>query len=160
MFEKSKQLKKKLRLQIKRQAGFTFIEIMIVVVIIGFLVSIVAPEIIGRLGKAKLVTAQTQLGNIEAALEQYYLDCGSFPTTEQGLAALCVKPNISPIPKGWDGAYLKKEVPKDPWGNEFIYNYPGEKNANGYDLYSLGRDGQEGGSGEDSDITNWSNLEL
>lgn len=144
----------------KGEAGFTFIEIMIVVVIIGFLVSIVAPEIIGRLGKAKVITAQTQLGNLEAALEQYYLDCGNFPTTEQGLEALRVKPTISPVPKGWDGAYLKREVPTDPWGNHYIYVNPGEKNPHGYDLYSYGRDGQEGGSGEDTDITNWTNYQM
>ncbi|AZR72565.1 type II secretion system protein GspG [Anoxybacter fermentans] len=150
---------KKLQQCLRNQKGFTFVEIMIVVVIIGFLTSVVVPQIIGRVGKAKQVTAQNQINNLELALDQYYLDCGRYPTTEQGLQALVKKPTISPIPKGWDGPYFKKDIPKDPWGNDYIYKYPGEHNPDSYDLYSLGRDGQEGGTGEDADITNWSNLE-
>lgn len=150
---------KKLRECCSNQRGFTFIEIMIVVIIIGFLASIVAPSLLSRIGETKQITAEAQIKNIEAALEQYYLDCGQFPTTDQGLQALMIEPNISPVPKGWDGPYFKREIPKDPWGNEFTFRSPGIKNPKTYDLFSLGKDGQEGGSGEKADITNWSNLE-
>lgn len=150
---------KKFREKLKSEAGFTFIEIMIVVVIIGFLASVVGPQIIGRVGKARTVTAQNQIGTLDMALEQYYLDTGRYPTSDQGLAALRVKPQISPVPKNWDGPYLKREVPVDPWGYEYQYKCPGDHNPNSYDLYSLGKDGQEGGTGEDADITNWSNVE-
>lgn len=150
---------KKIREKLANNAGFTFIEIMIVVVIIGFLTAIIGPQIIGRIDQAKQVTAQNQLGNIEMALDQYYLDCGQYPTTEQGLKALRQKPTTSPVPEDWNGPYMKKEVPKDPWGNKYHYKYPGEKNPSSYDLYSLGKDGQEGGTGDNEDITNWSNME-
>ena len=150
---------RKLREYCGNEAGVTFIEILIVVIIIGFIASIVAPSLFGQIGKTKLITAEAQIKNIEAGLEQYYLDCGQFPTTDQGLRALMVKPNISPVPKGWDGPYFKRDIPKDPWGNEFIYKSPGLQNPKTYDLYSFGKDGQVGGAGEAADITNWSNLE-
>lgn len=150
---------KKIREKLASEAGFSFIEIMIVVVIIGFLASVVGPQIIGRVGKAKTVTAQNQIGTLDMALEQYFLDTGQYPTTDQGLGALRVQPNISPTVSNWDGPYLKRAVPTDPWGVEYYYKCPGIHNPNSYDLYSFGKDGQEGGSGEDADITNWDNVE-
>ncbi len=146
--------------RMSNQRGFSFIEIMIVVIIIGFLASIVGPQIIGRVGKAKQVTAQSQLTNIKLALEQYYLDCGSYPSSEQGLGALVENPGDSSVVNKWTGPYISKAVPKDPWGYDYHYTCPGEHSTEGYDLYSLGSDNQEGGSGENTDITNWSNLDL
>lgn len=149
----------KLQKNLRKEAGFTFIEIMIVIVIIGFLASIVGPQVIGRVGKARTVSAQNQIGTFDTALEQYYLDNGAYPTTEQGLQALYTKPGISPVPKNWNGPYVQREIPKDPWGNPYIYKCPGEHNAKSYDLYSYGKDGQEGGTGESADITNWTNTQ-
>lgn len=150
---------KKLRESLRQEAGFTFIEIMIVVIIIGLLASIVAPQVLKRLGQAQTTAAQDQIGTLQVALDQYYLDSGQYPTTEQGLEALRTKPTLSPVPNGWQGPYLQRDVPKDPWGNPYYYKQPGEHNTSGYDLYSLGKDGQEGGSGDDVDITNWSNTQ-
>lgn len=148
---------KKLRERLREEAGFTFIEIMIVVIIIGLLASIVAPQVLNRLGQAQTTAAKDQIGTLQLALDQFYLDCGQYPTTEQGLDALRNKPTLSPVPNGWYGPYLQREVPKDPWGNPYYYKQPGEHNTTSYDLYSLGKDAQEGGSGESADITNWSN---
>lgn len=149
----------KLQQNVRKEAGFTFIEIMIVIVIIGFLASIVGPQVIGRVGKARTVSAQNQLGTFDTALEQYYLDNGTYPTTEQGLQGLYAKPGISPVPKNWNGPYVQREIPKDPWGNPYIYKCPGEHNPKSYDVYSYGKDGQEGGTGESADITNWTNTQ-
>ena len=149
----------KFRKHFRSEAGFSFIEIMIVVVIIGFLASVVGPQLLGRVGKAKTVSAQNQMETFNLALEQYYLDNGMYPTTEQGLAALYTKPSISPVPKNWTGRYLQRDVPKDPWGNPYLYKCPGDHNTKTFDIYSNGKDGQEGGTGENADITNWSNIE-
>lgn len=135
----------------RQQAGFTLIELLVVLVILGLLVSIVAPNVMSRLGGAKLKTARMQVEDLGAALELYYLDLGRYPSTEQGLVALIEKP---PDVSKWSGPYLKKsQIPKDPWGNEYQYRSPGEHGA--FDLLSLGKDDAEGGEGENADIRSW-----
>jgi general secretion pathway protein G len=130
--------------------GFTLLELLVVMAIIGLLAGYVGPKYFGQLGKAEVKAARAQIDALDKALDQYRLDVGRYPNTEQGLNALMVKP--AAISK-WAGPYLKKEVPLDPWGKPYIYKSPGEHGE--YDLSSLGRDGRPGGSGEDADITNW-----
>lgn len=134
----------------QRQAGFTLIELMVVMFILGLLAMLVAPRLMGRVGKAKQNTAQTQIQMLATALDLYHLDVGRYPTDEEGLKALYVKPENLP---SWSGPYLDKQVPKDPWGRDYLYKNPGEHGP--YDLSSLGADGQAGGDGENADITNW-----
>jgi general secretion pathway protein G len=141
---------------IRDQRGFTLIEIMVVLIIIGLLAGIVVPKLIGRTDEAKKTKAQVQIKNIESALDLYKLDSGSYPTTEQGLSSLVERPTIGEIPKGWkEGGYLDK-MPKDSWGNLYVYLSPGVHGD--YDLYSYGADGEEGGEGKYADIQSW-NLE-
>ncbi len=141
----------------KKRNGFTFIEIMAVVVIISILIALVAPRLIGRTGEAREQAAKADIeANIALALDLYALDNGSYPTTEQGLSALVTKPNAAPVPENWRGPYLKKGIPKDPWGRPYLYRYPGERNQEDYDLYSYGADGVEGG---EDDIINWDEAE-
>ena len=135
--------------------GFTLIEILVVIIVLGLLAALVGPRILGRVSEAKSAAARTQIELLGLALDNYRLDNGSYPTTEQGLAALQVIPTRDPIPLNWRGPYLRKAVPLDPWGRAYLYKSPGEHNASGYDLYTLGRDGQLGGEGEDADITSW-----
>jgi general secretion pathway protein G len=116
------------------------------------LAGIVGPQIVGRLSEAKSTTARTQIELMSVALDGYRLDNGSYPTTEQGLAALRDKPTRAPAPANWRGPYLRKAVPLDPWGRPYIYRAPGERNPTGFDLESLGRDGKAGGEGEDADL--------
>ncbi|HTN34007.1 MAG TPA: type II secretion system major pseudopilin GspG [Marinobacter sp.] len=139
----------------KRAAGrgFTLIEIMVVMVILGLLVAIVAPNIMGRSDQAKVTIAQTQLKNIQSALDLYRLDNSQYPSTQQGLEALVSKPSGSPEPKNWNPEGYLKSVPVDPWGTEFQYISPGSEGP--YDLYSFGSDGQEGGDGDAADISVW-----
>ena len=134
-----------------KQKGFTLIEIMVVVVIIGVLIGLVAPNILGRVDEARVTAAQADITTLEQALEMYKLDNLNFPSTDQGLKALVEKPTGSPEPRKWNPAgYLKKGLPKDPWGNDYQYISPG---ANGpFDLYSFGADGRDGGEGYDADI--------
>ncbi len=133
--------------------GFTLIEIMVVVIILGILASIIVPRLTGRTEQARITKAKVDIKNIESALELFKLDNGFYPSTEQGLEALVEKPTIGRIPKNWkEGGYLKK-LPIDPWGNEYVYLSPGEHGD--FDLYSLGADGREGGTGGDADIGNW-----
>ena len=135
-----------------RQAGFTLIEIMVVVIIIGILAAIVAPNVIGRVDDAQITKAHAEIRNIESALKFYRLDNFQYPTSEQGLEALVTRPN-DPNVRNWKpGGYLDR-LPKDPWGNEYQYLNPGN-NAE-IDIYSLGRDGRPGGEGLDADIGNW-----
>lgn len=139
----------------KREGGFTFLEILIVIMIIGVLTAIVGPNLVSNVGKSKQTAAKDQVRILELALKQYYADTGQFPTTSQGLESLRRKPTTSPVPESWDGPYLDKNVPKDPWGRDYVYVSPGRESDVGYDLYSLGSDGKRGGSGEAADITNW-----
>lgn len=136
-----------------KNRGFTLIEILVVMVILGMLAALVVPNIIGRGDDAKVDTAKIEIHNIANTLDMYKLDNHSYPSTEQGLEALVTKPSGSPEPKNWqqDG-YLSKP-PHDPWGNPYQYISPGEHGA--FDLYSLGADGQEGGEGYAADIGNW-----
>jgi general secretion pathway protein G len=130
--------------------GFTLLELLVVLVILGLLVSYVAPRFFGQVGKSEVKVAKAQIKALEDALDQYRLDVGRYPSSEQGLAVL----NSQPTGEArWQGPYLKKGVPNDPWGNPYQYRVPGEHGE--LDLYSLGKDGQPGGSGEATDITNW-----
>ncbi len=136
----------------KSRAGFTLVELMVVIVVIGLLAGLVAPQIIGRVGDARIATAKAQVELIGVALENYRLDNGAYPATNQGLAALRQRPAGFAGAPDWRGPYLKKPVPQDPWGRPYIYRFPDEKDPNGFVLMSLGRDGQPGGGGEDRDI--------
>ncbi len=131
--------------------GFTLMELLIVMVILGLLAALVGPRLFGKVGKAKIKAAKAQITLLETALDEFRLDVGRYPTTEEGLKALVEKPTDAP---GWDGPYLKKnKVPLDPWGHPYHYKCPGDHGD--YDLYSLGRDGEPGGQGEDADVTSW-----
>ncbi|MDD3992406.1 MAG: type II secretion system major pseudopilin GspG [Desulfobacterales bacterium] len=139
----------------KHSRGFTLIELMVVIVILGILALYVAPKIMGRPDEAKQVKAKMDIASLETALKLYRLDNGFYPSTEQGLAALVQMPQSGQIPKNWkEGGYLEKgQVPKDPWGNEFVYLSPG--NHGDFDIICYGGDGVAGGEGTDKDITNW-----
>ncbi len=134
----------------QRLLAFTLLELLVVVAIIGLLAGYVGPKYFGQLGKAETKAARAQLDGLEKALDQYRLDVGRYPSTEQGLNALMVQPSGA---TKWLGPYLKKGIPPDPWGRPYLYKSPGEHGD--IDLYSYGRDGSQGGTGEDSDITNW-----
>ena len=136
----------------RRRSGFTLLELIVVIIVLGLLAGIVAPQIIGRLSEAKSTTAKTQIELLSVALDGYRLDNGSYPTTDQGLAALRERPTRSPVPANWRGPYLRKAVPMDPWGRPYLYRAPGERNPSAFDLESLGRDGKAGGEGEDADV--------
>jgi general secretion pathway protein G len=130
--------------------GFTLLELLVVLVILGLLVGYVAPRYFGQVGKSEIKVARAQIKALEDALDQYRLDVGRYPTTEQGLTALNTQPSGE---TRWQGPYLKKAVPPDPWGNPYQYRAPGEHGE--VDVYSFGTDGQSGGTGEAADITNW-----
>lgn len=149
----SETMKSKTMNKLSRSRGFTLIEIMVVMVILGLLVAIVAPNIMGRSDEAKVTIAKTQLKNIQSALDLYRLDNSQYPSTQQGLEALVSKPSGSPEPKNWNPEGYMKNVPEDPWGNEFQYVSPGTEGP--YDLYSYGSDGQEGGEGDAADLSVW-----
>ena len=136
----------------KRRSGFTLVEIMVVVVIIGLLAGIVVPMIGARLEEARRTTARTQIKAFENALEMYRMRVGRYPTTQQGLEALVRRPTTAPIPNNYPAEPYMKEIPLDPWGNPYIYRSPGERRP--YDIISTGRTGEEGGEGLDADITN------
>lgn len=136
----------------RNKTGFTLIELMLVVIIIGVLAAMVVPRLAGRSEQARQAAAMADIeANIATVLDLYELDVGQYPTTEQGLSALKTKPTSSPIPKDWRGPYLKK-TPVDPWGRPYIYKSPGGHNIVDYDLASWGRDGIEGGG---DDVVNW-----
>lgn len=130
--------------------GFTLIELLVVVVIIGLLAGFVAPRYFSQLGRSEVQIARAQIDSFEKALDQYRLDTRRYPTSDQGLKALVERPLSEP---NWNGPYLRKSVPLDPWGREYQYKAPGTKGD--YDILSYGRDGQPGGSGEEADITNF-----
>ena len=130
--------------------GFTLLELLVVLVILGLLAGYVGPRYFAQIGKSQAKVARAQLDALEKALDQYRLDLGRYPSTEQGLKALFDRP---PNEAKWAGPYLKKLPPPDPWGRPFLYRSPGERDE--YDLYSLGKDGLPGGSGEAADVTSW-----
>ncbi|VBB41978.1 pseudopilin, cryptic, general secretion pathway [uncultured Desulfatiglans sp.] len=137
----------------RRQQGFTLIELLIVMVIIGLLAALVGPRMFGKVDESRQRSAKAQISLFETALDTYRLDTGKYPTTDEGLEALRTKPSGV---ERWDGPYLNKEVPKDPWGNEYVYQSPGEHGD--YDLKSYGADGSPGGEGSDMDIVNWKDI--
>ncbi|MBE3574575.1 MAG: type II secretion system major pseudopilin GspG [Firmicutes bacterium] len=137
------------------QAGFTLLEVLVVMMIIGLLAAFVAPSVFHRLDESRRVAAQNQIAIFGTALENYRLDVGQFPTTEQGLPALLEPPSVPPAAEHWNGPYLEKKVPLDPWGHAYVYRCPGDHNPRSYDLYSYGKDGREGGTGPDADVVNW-----
>ena len=139
----------------QKRAGFTLIEILVVIVVIAVLATLVAPNVFKHVGEAKNVTARSQIEMLGAALDAYRLDTGRYPTTAQGLAALWQSPMQEPRPPNWKGPYLRKEVPLDPWGRAYVYICPGQHITAGYDLLSYGADGQAGGDGEATDVVSW-----
>jgi len=140
--------------QRKNERGFTLVELLIVMIILGLLAALVAPRMFGKVGKSKQKAAQSQIALFETAIDTYRLDIGKFPGTDQGLMALRVKPEGE---EKWDGPYLPKEIPLDPWGHPYEYRYPGEHGD--YDILSYGADGQPGGEEENADIVNWKSIE-
>lgn len=133
-----------------RQNGFTLLELLVVMVIIGLLVGYVGPKYFAQIGKSEIKATRAQIDALEKVLDQYRLDTGHYPSTEQGLASLNSKPANDPK---WSGPYLKKTLPLDPWGNAYQYKSPGEHGE--YDLFSFGKDGQPGGADEMADIVSW-----
>ena len=137
-------------IRLRNQRGFTLIELLVVIIVLGLLVGLVGPRIFGRVGQSKQATAKAQIELIGAGLDQYRLDVGGYPNTSQGLDAL----QKSPGGTNWAGPYLKKSVPKDPWGNAYKFRCcPGQFGE--YDLWSEGADGAPGGEGENADVTSW-----
>jgi len=139
----------------KRQGGFTLIELMVVIIILGVLAGLIIPRVMGRPDEARQAKAKMQMESMESALKLYKLDNSVYPTTEQGLKALVEAPTVGNVPRNWrQGGYLEKgKVPKDPWGNEFLYVSPGSHGD--FDLTSQGADGVPGGDGANKDIHNW-----
>ena len=134
----------------RKTAGFTLLELLVVIVIIGLLAGYVGPRYFAQVGKSEVKVALAQIDGLGKALDQYRLDTGHYPSMEQGLAALVTKPSEE---AKWNGPYLKKAVPADPWDKPYNYRYPGQHGD--YDLFSYGKDGREGGTGENADITSW-----
>lgn len=132
------------------QQGFTLLELLVVLVIIGLLAGYVGPKYFAQIGKSETKVARAQIDALEKALDQYRIDTGHYPTVDLGLAALNTKPANE---LQWDGPYLKKQVPLDPWGKAYIYHQPGEHGD--VDLFSYGKDGVIGGTGENTDVSNW-----
>ncbi|CAE6904040.1 Type II secretion system core protein G [Pseudomonas marincola] len=133
-----------------RTQGFTLLELLVVLVVLGLLAGIVAPKYFSQLGRSEVKVAKTQIEGLGKALDIYRLETGHYPTTEQGLAALNVAPSDEPK---WAGPYLHKGIPQDPWGRDYVYRSPGENGE--FDLLSMGKDGQPGGEGDNAEITSW-----
>ncbi|MGE8410020.1 MAG: type II secretion system major pseudopilin GspG [Pseudomonas sp.] len=132
------------------QHGFTLLELLVVLVVLGLLAGIVAPRYFSQLGRSEAKVARAQIEGLAKALDLYRLEVGRYPSSEQGLQALVSAPSDE---ARWSGPYLQKKVPDDPWGHAYLYRYPGENGE--YDLFSLGKDGQPGGDGENAEITSW-----
>jgi general secretion pathway protein G len=130
--------------------GFTLLELLVVMVIIGLLAGYVGPKLFGQIGKSETKVARAQIDALQKALDQYRIDIGRYPSTQQGLAGLVTRPMDEPR---WQGPYLAKAVPPDPWGRPYLYRAPGEHGE--YDLQSLGRDGAPGGTGDNADLNSW-----
>ena len=135
----------------RRQRGFTLIELLVVMVIIGLLGALVGPRLFRNIGRSRVTAAKTQIAMFQSALGQYKLEVGVFPSTEEGLTALRVRPTSA---RNWDGPYLQKEIPLDPWSNEYVYRFPGEF-GDQPDIISYGADGREGGEDENADVVSW-----
>jgi general secretion pathway protein G len=138
------------------QAGWTLIETLIVIAIVMVLTATVGFMAVGSLEKARIAGTRAQIDSFCVALESYYIDCGNYPTSEQGLSALRKKPEVEPVSDGWSGPYVYKDAPKDPWGHEYEYTVPGA-DGNPYGIRSFGADGRDGGEGKNADITSWEN---
>ena len=131
--------------------GFTLLELLVVMVVIGLLAGLVAPRYFAQVGKSQVKVARAQIDSLDKALDQFRLDVGRYPTSEEGLQSLVVQPSGE---QKWAGPYLKKGVPADPWGRPYVYEQPGTHTGD-FDLLSYGKDGRPGGTGEDADVTNW-----
>lgn len=142
--------------KVHNSKGFTLIEVMVVVVILGILATFLVPKIINRPDEARIAKVKNDIKAVESSLKLYKIDNGIYPTTEQGLQALIEKPDMEPIPRNWKkGGYLNsEEAPKDPWGREYIYRSPGDEGRD-YEIISYGADGKEGGEGMNADIKNY-----
>jgi general secretion pathway protein G len=142
-------MKRKRQAPRRGRGGFTLIELLLVLVILSVLAAVVVPKFTRRSEQARITAARTDIANLEVALDAFEIDTGRFPTSQEGIGALVEEPSDV---TDWRGPYIKRGVPKDPWGNPYVYQYPGDHNEDGYDLYSFGPDGQRGGD----DIDNWS----
>ena len=142
---------KQLKSRVGLASGFTLLELLVVMAIIGLLAGFVAPRYFAQVGKSQVKVARAQIDAFDKALDQFRLDVGRYPTTEEGLQALVVQLSSEP---SWRGPYLKKAVPADPWGRPYVYEQPGAHTGD-FDLQSYGRDGRPGGTGEDADVTNY-----
>jgi len=143
--------------ELKKRGGFTLIELIIVMVIIGILAGVVVMNVGPRVEHAKRTRALAELKEMDTMLEAYHADSGLYPTTQQGLQALITQPTTPPLPRNWQGPYMKnrRRPPLDPWGNEYVYISPGNENPTSFDLYSYGADGRAGGTGNDADVVLW-----
>lgn len=137
----------------KRQGGFSLIEIMVVIVIMGLLLSVIGPAVFDNIKQAQAQTVRGHMGSLKTALQSYRLDNYNYPTTEQGLQALASKPSAEPVPRKWRSEGYMEKIPKDPWERDYIYNSPADGHP--FDIVTLGRDGVRGGEGEDADLSYW-----
>jgi general secretion pathway protein G len=131
--------------------GFTLVELLVVIVVLGLLAGLIGPQLFGRVGEARTTTARTQMALLATALDGYRLDNGGYPTSKQGLEALWTKPSSPPVPIAWRGPYLRQPVPLDPWGRPYVFQSP-VAGPEGFALRTFGKDGAVGGTGEDSDL--------